>query len=233
MNKNNNSKNNLMIGLMYLVIFMAYNISVFLIFGEYNSIFWISYGFMLVAFAIHIICVFLIAQNATRQTVFFGIPLLSLSTYFVCAELFTSLVFMIFKNMASVKVSILLQTLLLCAFIVVAIVTIMTREIVQDIDQGIKENVNFIKGINVDIEMLIQRSQAQDVTKALKKLSDTIKYSDPISNSVVAIQEKMIMQNMLKIRSEFDSGNMEKTKELCEEIELVFMERNKKLMISK
>lgn len=229
----NNKKNNLMIGLIYLVVFLAYNLAVFMIFENYNNVFFISYLFMLLAFVLHIICVFSIVDNASRETVFFGIPLLSLSVYFVCAEFFSSLVFMIFKDITNVKTAIFIQVLLLCAFIVIVILSIMSRDVVQNVDAKIKENVNFIKGINVDIEMLIQRSKLSEVTVALKKLSETIKYSDPMSNEVVAIQEKMIMQNMMKIRTEFDAGDMEKTKELCSEIELLFIERNKKLMISK
>lgn len=219
--------------LIYFVIFVAYNLCVFMIFKNFNAVFWISYVFMLAAFFIHIFCVFFIAKNMNVRAVFFGIPLMSFSIYFVCAELFCSLVFMIFKNSAPVKITILIQTLLLCAFIVVAIVSIMTRDVVQNIDSKIKENVNFIKGLNVDVEMLIQRSTDAGTTGALKKLSETIKYSDPMSNNVVAVQEQMIMQYMAELRTTFDSGDMTKVRELCGKIELLFIERNKKLMISK
>ena len=103
----------------------------------------------------------------------------------------------------------------------------------SDVEQKIKENVNFIQGINVDVEMLIQRSTTPEITGALKKLSETIKYSDPMTNSVVATQEQMIMQYMAELRTVFDSGDMNAVKELCSKIELLFVERNKKLMISK
>lgn len=219
--------------LIYFVIFMAYNLCVFMIFKNFNAVFWISYAFMLVAFVIHIFCVFSIARNMNVRAVFFGIPLMSFSIYFVFAELFCSLVFMIFKNHASVKITILIQALLLCAFIVVAIVSIMTRDVAQNIDSKIKENVNFIKGINVDVEMLMQRSTDAETTGALKKLSETVKYSDPMSNSAVATQEQMIMQYMAELRTIFDLGDMAKVRELCGKIELLFVERNKKLMVSK
>lgn len=158
---------------------------------------------------------------------------MSLSVYFVCAELFCSLVFMMFRAMANVKLAILIQALLLCVFIIIAIISVMTRDTVQSVDTKIKENVNFIKGINVDIEMMIQRCQKPDTTGVLKKLSETIKYSDPMSNREVESHERMIMQYVMELRTVFDSGDMAKTKELCEKIELLFIERNKKLMISK
>ena len=227
------NKNGLLTALIYLVIFAAYNLMVFMIFKGYNAVFWISYGFMTAAFLLHIVCVVSILRNVSVKAVFFGIPLLSFSIYFVCAELFSSLVFMIFKSMASVKIAILIQALLLCIFVVIAIISIMTRDVVQGVDDRIRENVSFIKGINVDVEMLMQRSTAADLTGALKKLSETIKYSDPMTNRVVAVQEQMIMQSMAELRSAFDSGDSSRTKELCAKIELLFIERNKKLMVSK
>lgn len=226
-------KNGLMLALIYLVIFVAYNLVVFLVFKNFNAVFWISYAFMLVAFLIHIGCAFSIAKNTSVKALFFGIPLGAFSVYFVLAELFTSFAFMIFKANASVKVTIVIQALLLCVFAVVAIVSIMTRDTVYNVDQKIKENVNFIKGINVDVEMLMQRCTNPETTGALKKLSETIKYSDPMTNSVVATQEQMIMQYMAELRTVFDAGDMDSVKGLCSKIELLFVERNKKLMISK
>ena len=97
----------------------------------------------------------------------------------------------------------------------------------------IKENIHFIKGMNIDVEMLIQRSTNTDVAESLKKLSETIKYSDPITNPIVAVQEQMIMQSMAELKNTFDSGDMAQVKVLCATIETLFIERNKKLMIAK
>lgn len=226
-------KNALMTVLIYFVIFVAYNLAVFIIFEDFNTVFWISYGFMAAAYFIHILCVFLIFKNTSVKAVFFGIPLLSFSVYFVCAEFFCSIVFMIFREKTSIKATILIQALLLCVFIVIAVISIMTRDTVQNVDSRIKENVNFIKGINADIEMLMQRSTNPEATGVLKKLSETIKYSDPMTNSIVAAQEQMIMQYMTELGRVFDAGDMSQVKELCGKIELLFIERNKKLMISK
>lgn len=223
----------LMGGLIYLVIFIAYNLLVFMLFKGFNAVFWVSYGFMLAAYIIHVVCTFSIFKNLNVKAVFFGIPLMSFSIYFVIAELFCSMVFMFFKDMASVKIAVLIQALLLCAFIVIAIISIMSRDVVENVDSKIKENVNFIKGLNVHIEMMLTRSTDPEVTGALKKLSETIKYSDPMSNSAVAVQEQMIMQYIAELRSVFDSGDMSKAKELCSKVELLFIERNKLLMLSK
>ena len=68
---------------------------------------------------------------------------------------------------------------------------------------------------------------------AIKQLSETIKYSDPMKNDIVAPQEQMINQYMMQMRMAFDSGDMNTVLNLCNNINLLFIERNKKLMISK
>lgn len=226
-------KNYAMLGLIYLVIFIAYNLLVFLVFKGFNAVFWVSYGFMVVAYLIHIACILGIGRNLNVRALFFGIPLASFSVFFVGAEFFTSLVFMIFRGLASVKVAVVVQAILLCVFIVIAAISLMTRDAVQSVDTKIKENVSFIKGINVDVEMLLQRSSDAEVKAALRKLSETVKYSDPMSSSAVAMQEQMIMQHLTELRTAFDAGNLDAVKELSAKIELLFVERNKKLMISK
>ena len=65
--------------LIYVVIFAAYNLTVFLLFKGYTPVFWASYAFMLVAYVIHIFCTFYMSKNMNVRAVFFGIPLLSLS----------------------------------------------------------------------------------------------------------------------------------------------------------
>ena len=230
---NQKNKYGIMGVLIYFVIFVAYNLVVFMVFNNYNNIFWISYAFMLVAYLIHIGCVFFIAKDKTVRAVFFGIPLISFSVYFVCAEFFCSFVFMLFRSRAPLKATILVQALLLCLYIVIAIISIMTRDVVSNVDSKIKENVSFIKGMTVDVEMLAQRCTDAGTKSALNKLSETIKYSDPMSNSSVAMQEQMIMQKLADLRDAFDSGDMARSQELCQSIELLFVERNKKLMVTK
>ena len=226
-------KNSLMLGIVYLTIFLIYNLFVFLIFKGFNAVFWVSYAFMAAAYLLHIVCVLSIAKNLSVRAVFFGIPLGAFSVYFVAAEFFASMVFMIFRRQAGVKAAVFVQAILLCVFIVIAVISIMARDAVQHVDSKIKENVSFIKGINVDVEMLLQRSSDAEVKGALRKLSETIKYSDPMSSSAVATQEQRIMQYLTELRVKFDAGDMAAVKELCPKIELLFVERNTKLMVSK
>ena len=151
------NKNWAMLGIIYFVILVMYNLIVFLCFDNFNNIFWISYAFMLVFYFMHIACIFIICKNINVNAVFFGIPLTALSIFFLCAEFFVSMMFIFFRSKVGVTPTILIQVLLLCIYIVVAVVAIMSRDYVQGVDNKIKQNVNFIQGINVDVEMMMPR----------------------------------------------------------------------------
>jgi hypothetical protein len=188
---------------------------------------------MLIAYLVHIGCAVVATQNTSIRLLFLGIPLLSLSIFFVGAEFFCSFVFMLFQSAAAVKLAILLQGLLLCLFIVVGVIAVATKDAVEQIDNNIKQNVSFMKGLLVDVELLLEQGSATDIMMELKKLSETIKYSDPMTDKAVAVQEQMIMQEMIQLKRAFDENDTVMVKDFCGRINLLFIERNKKLMILK
>lgn len=225
-------KNIILTGMIYVILFAVYNLAVFLIFNKKTEVFWLSYGFMAAAFIFQLVSMALAFKNTSVETIFFGIPLVSLSVFYLLAELFCSLIFMIFQG-AGIKAALLVQALLLAAFAVIAIISLMSRDAVQDISSKISENVSFIRSIQVDIEMLTARCDDAELKASLKKLAETVKYSDPMTNDAVAGVESRIMQRLAEIKDYFDIGQYGDANKVCSEMELLFLERNKKLMISK
>jgi hypothetical protein len=226
------NKNLFLTGLIYAILFMTYNLVIFMIFKNKESVFWLSYGFMVIAFTIQIVSMLLSFKNTEIETIFFGIPLVSLSIYYLLAEFFCSLVFMIFQG-AGFKIAFIVQIVLLAGFSIIAIIALTARDAVQDISQVVKEGVSFIKSINVEVDMLIEKCDNLELKTALKKLATTVKYSDPISNYTVAYIEQSIMQKLYETRIYFEEQKYIEAKSACKELELLFVERNKKLLISK
>lgn len=226
------NKNLVLTGLIYAIIFLVYNLLVFIIFKQHTPVFWLSYGFMLLAFTAQIVSMLLSFKAADVETIFFGIPLASLSIYYFFAELFVSVVFMIFQT-AGVTLAVVIQVVMLAAFTVVAIISLMARDTVQDISQKVKENVQNIKSLLVDVELLIGQCQDPELKISLKKLSETIKYSDPMTNESINDQEYLIMQVMSELKLNIDTNNLADARNTCTKLQMLFVERNKRLAISK
>ena len=89
------------------------------------------------------------------------------------------------------------------------------------------------KSVLVDIEMLMDGCTDPELKASLRKLSETVKYSDPISNEAVADVEQRIMRKISELRINIDDNQIADAKQSCADLERLYVERNKKLAISK
>ncbi len=231
-NSNTKTKNTVGIALIYVILFAVFNLLVFTIFKTRTNVFWLSYVFMTLAFAVQILSMFLSFKTADVETAFFGIPLAAFSVYYLCAALVIGALFMIFQQ-AGLTLAFVIQVLVLAAFLIIAIISLMARDTVQQIDQDIKEKVTGLKTVLVDIQLMRDSCADPELKEALRKLSETVKYSDPMTNDSVASVEQRIMQKVSELRVNIDDGRIVEAKQVCGELERLYIERNRKLAISK
>lgn len=228
----NKGKATVGIGLIYVILLGVFNLLVFTIFKTHTNVFWLSYAFMTVAFVVQIVSMFLAFKPADVETAFFGIPLASFSIYYLCAALVVGTIFMIFQN-AGFTLAMAIQLLILAAFLIVAIISILSRDTVQAISDNVKENIVNHKSILVDVEMLATSCADPELKMAIKKLADTIKYSDPISTAAVELVEQRIMRKISELRVAIDNSQTADALQACKDLEQLYVERNKKLALSK
>lgn len=230
--KNHKTKNTVAFGLIYVILLGVFNLLVFTISKSRNDVFWLSYGFMTLAFVVQIVSMFLSFKSADVETAFFGIPLASFSVFYLGAELVIGALFMIFQ-MASFTLALVIQLLVLAVFLIIAIISLLSRDTVQQISDNVKEHVSNLKSVLVDIEMLMDGCADPELKASLRKLSETVKYSDPISNEAVADVEQRIMRKISELRINIDDNQIADAKQSCADLERLYVERNKKLAISK
>ncbi len=230
--KNNKTKNTVAFGLIYVILLGVFNLLVFTISKSRNDVFWLSYGFMTLAFVVQIVSMFLSFKSSDVETAFFGIPLASFSVFYLGAELVIGALFMIFQ-MASFTLALVIQVLVLAVFLIIAIISLLSRDTVQQISDNVKEHVSNLKSVLVDIEMLMDGCTDPELKASLRKLSETVKYSDPISNEAVADVEQRIMRKISELRINIDDNQIADAKQSCADLERLYVERNKKLAISK
>lgn len=96
----------------------------------------------------------------------------------------------------------------------------------------IKENVLFISGIKVDIEIMMMNSNDL-VKESIKKLRDIVEYSDPMSNEMVEMEEQLIMETIVEMKRFHAESNMTEILRCCKKLEDLFVLRNKKLIVTK
>ena len=215
------------------ILFFVYNLFVFLLGKPETPVFWLSYGFMIFAFGCQVASLFLSAKTLDAETVFFGIPLIQFSIFYFFAELFASTVFMFFQHIVDIKIPLLIQTLLLAAFMIIAIMAVAGRDAAKAAKDDVKEKVAALKGMGVDVEMLASSVQDPELCTRLKKLAESIRYSDPMTTPAIEDVEQRIHMTINELRVYCEQGDKPSALEAISRLDLMLVERNKKLMLSK
>ena len=215
------------------IIFLVYNVFVYVLIKPQTGAFWVSYAFMLIAFAMQLASLTQAVKNLDVETVFFGIPLMQCSLFYFFAELFASTVFMLFQNHLGIKIPALIQLLLLAIFAVFAILSIAARDATKAVKDDYKEKAASIKMLSVDVSTLADSAADAELKSKLRRLSESIKFSDPMTTDLVADLDMRIRQEVSELRIACEDNSKDDALRLCGQIERMVVERNKKLLASK
>ncbi len=109
----------------------------------------------------------------------------------------------------------------------------MARNVVQDVSDNVRGSVQSIQTLKADVDIYIPQVTDPELKKALQKLSETIRYSDPMSNGAVADIEGQIMQNMNDLRVLIENNQNREAVQICRDIEVLFLQRNSLLKATK
>jgi hypothetical protein len=109
----------------------------------------------------------------------------------------------------------------------------MARDAVQEIGDTVKQKVVQLKSVRVDVDMLLESCSDPELKAKLRKLTETIKYADPMTNDAIADVEQRIQQKVSELRIYCENDEIEEAKKTCSSLEMLYVERNKKLIISK
>lgn len=231
-------KTSVVFGAVGVIAFAVYCLFVFLVFGVKDpTIFWMSFGFMTIAFISQAVAPVYIFRKYSTETAFFGIPIASLGIFYLVAELFASLVFMLFQSSVSWKAALLVQVALLAAYVIALIVSVSVQSSVQDASMERRNEAVVFKAQFVDVQTLIDRVGDGDAAlrKALEHLAETVRYSDPFGRGEPMVQqvEARITQRMNDLEASCAAGDSEGALGVIAELENLFMERRRKLMLVK
>ena len=87
--------------------------------------------------------------------------------------------------------------------------------------------------MGVDVEMLASAAQDGELRTSLKKLAESIRYSDPITTPAIEDIELRIHQTINELRVYCQDGDKQSALDTIVKLERMVIERNKKLMLSK
>ena len=217
-------------GMAYAVLgiaFVLFNVIAFAVPTAKTATFWIAYAFSVVAFALQIaIWKFAFKGADTLKSKFLGIPLISVGITYLILQIIAFAVFMAMPLTAS-WIAIVVCALIIGISAICLIGTETGREEVGRVEEKVEKKVFYIKSLQVDVEMLASNETDSETKAALTKLAEKIRFSDPMSNDVLADLEAEIAAKIKELKT------AENKTEVITVLDSLITERNKKAKLLK
>lgn len=220
-------KNSVMAYAVLAISFALFNVIAFAVPTAKTATFWVAYVFTAVAFASQIaIWKFAFKGTDTLKSKFLGIPLISVGITYFIVQIIAFAIFMALPLTAS-WIAIVVCALILGISAICLIGTETGREEINRVEEKVEKKVFYIKSLQVDIEMLASAERDADTKAALTKLAEKIRFSDPVSNEVLANLEAEITAKVKELKT------AENKAEIITVLDSLVAERNKKVKLLK
>lgn len=223
--------------IIWVVLLVLYNVISFVSIGwagveKYTPSFWIGYIFISIAFIGQIICAYFALKDNDIKKTFYNISLITTSyTGLILSFIFGGLCMII--SPLPYWVGIIPCAIVLSLNVIVVVKASAAINIVNGIDEKIKESTLFIKSLTVDAESLVSRAKSETAKAECKKVYEAIRYSDPISNSALASIESEIAIKFAKLSEAVMDDSFEAVSALAGELIILIGDRNKKCKLLK
>ena len=190
--------------LILLLTAVVFSVAAFLLPLNKSGLFWIAYIFEIIAILLQIPVFKLAFDNAeTLRSKFLGFPVFRVGYLYLAIQTITSIVlFALSKNnLCPVWAGALICVIILGAALVCSLGTDITRSTAEKIETKQNhdtQNFDKLKTLSTGLTTLTEDA---DMTKALTKLAEDIKYSDPVSTSAT-IEADAELIDMLQLLSQ-------------------------------
>jgi hypothetical protein len=225
------SKNKILLLLIIAVVFLLFNVIAFAIPFVKHSGFWFAYGFSTLAILLSGRISFHALTHGGRQSKFYGLPLLYVAWIYLGLQLVLGFFFMSFS--VALWLNILLNSLLLGACLTGLFAVEIGLTEIGRLDEAVKKKVLFINSLKLEVDTVAAKTTAPALQEALQALAEAIRYSDPMSSPQLSELESAIERQTTALRREVEAENIENARRICEELQQLLAERNKRCKIFK
>lgn len=210
-------------------IFLAvYHLVIFIIPFVHNSMFWLSYGFTWLAFAVAIVACIIAFRSATDiDSKFFGYPIAKVGVCYLLIQLVASLIFVALSKYISVMVGIIGYIVLFIGAVSGLIVKDTIRDHIRNQDLNIREDVMVMRTAQSKLNQMASQYPDREVAIAIKKLSEEVRFSDPVSSPELIEIEKELTVSIDDLQQALVDGDFASVNTLCNRTNQILLERNR------
>ncbi len=215
----------------YAIIFVLFNILFFVIPFTKSTVIWLMYVFTIVSVVLGFgITVFAFKNDEDLRSKVYGYPVFRVGIIYTLLQLAVFFILCIINSLVHVPIWIgaVLGSILLAVALIGVIITDNVRDIVEAIDIKTEQKIKTITLFKLDISSLAGKCTDSDTRKKLLKLSDELRYSDPVSSDELAQAEHNIKAGIEELAVMLESGDKAKTEQKIEKISTMLADRNRR-----
>ena len=218
-------------GIIALTVVLAlYILIAFLIPFVHTAVFWVSFVFTLIAFAVVAASIYIaFIKNPDAKSRFYGFPIAKIGVLYGAVQLLAGIVFMALAAIVPAWVAVLVYAIALGA----AVIGLISAEtVVEEIhlqDAKLKKDVTLMRSLQSKISQIA----AQSEDAAIKALAEEFRYSDPVSNDAIADAEADLAAAVDELQSAYVDGDSEAMAKLCRKASALLAERNRLCKLNK
>lgn len=216
------------------VLFVTFTTIAFAIPFEKTPVLWVAYccGVIAILFQIYIFWTSFSGKGDARSR-FYGFPIARLGIYYLVAQLIISIIEIALAKFLPLWVVVLVNILLFVLAVVGCITAETMRDEIVRQDSQIKKSVANIRELQSLSSSIANQCNDEGLRKALKKLADEFRYSDPVTSDKTAEMEADMAAQLKDIQQAVVDGDVDAVSKLCSKLSGCLAERNRVCAVNK
>lgn len=212
------------------VLLVLYILLAFLIPFAKTAVFWISFVFTLVAFAVTgwaLYTAFL--KKPDTRSRFYGFPIARIGVLYGGAQLAVGLLFMALGKWIPAWLAVLVYAALLGAAVIGLVSADAVVETIHTQDQKLKKDVTFMRSLQSKANQMAAQCSLPEV----QQFCENIRYSDPVSSEDLAESERDLSAAVDDLQAAIVDGDKDVISQLARKADTLLSERNRLCKLNK
>ena len=222
--------------IIWAILFAVYNAVVFLVFpndafglNKFGGAFWASYVAIIIAFIGNLICSLRFFESGNKEQTFLSMPLLTIAWSALAVTMLVGTLAMLIVDLPN-WIAALICLVILALYAIALVKAAAAKEAVAEAGNRMKENTASFRLLIAEAESAMNSAADGEIKAEAKKIYESLKYSDPMSNPALSWIEAQIEAKLSEFSRETET---EKAKALSSELQKLIAERAVKCRLLK
>ena len=224
--------NMIFFGIAEAIVFVVYNLIVFICSPNMTSTFWTAYLFTVLSFVLLAGNYILPLHGKSNKEQFYNLPVLIVSIVYWIVQIVVGSILILFSTV-SVKVAVIVEVVLLAFYLIVVLFLLLGKRSIQNLDVNTKDKIVFMQLLSNDVASMIDKATNAAIRSRLEELQDMIRSSDPMSHTSLVLVDQKISNKITDLTALVKDNDTVKVGNMIDEIERMLGERNRKCKILK